>query len=150
MLGGGWQLLPNGLWEFLKTAVLKFLLIFGKNSFHKASVCLRGVETLSGRMPFEHAFFLRGASLKRLEQKCVFWGYIAFEKSTEISIQIEIDRASFRQLHSYFCQILSDTCHSYPFHIFWLNTQSNAIFCASDLGHSSVATTDPIDLAARF
>ena len=49
----------------VKIAVLKNLLIFGEKYLPQSVRLLEGggVETLSGRMPFEHAFFLHGASL---------------------------------------------------------------------------------------
>ena len=49
----------------VKIAVLKNLLIFGKKYLPQSVRLLegRGVETLFGRMPFEHALSLHGASL---------------------------------------------------------------------------------------
>ena len=53
----------------VKIAVLKNLLIFGEKYLPQSVRLLEGggVETLSGRMPFEHAFFLRGASLTAID-----------------------------------------------------------------------------------
>ena len=49
----------------VKIAVLKNLLIFGEKYLPQSASLLegRGVETLFGRMPFEHALSLPGASL---------------------------------------------------------------------------------------
>ena len=49
----------------VKTAVLKNLLIFGEKYLPQSVRLLegQGVETLFGRMPFEHAVSLCGASL---------------------------------------------------------------------------------------
>ena len=52
----------------VKIAVLKNLLIFGEKYLPQSVRLLEGggVETLFGRMPFEHGFSLHGASLSRL------------------------------------------------------------------------------------
>ena len=68
--------MPNGLWQLLvivkisfpivKIAVLKNLLIFDEKYLPQSVRLLEGeggVEMLFGRMPFEHAVFLLGASL---------------------------------------------------------------------------------------
>ena len=56
----------------VKIAVLKNLLIWATITCHKASVCLRGGETLFGRMPFEHAVSLHGASPAPLPVMALF------------------------------------------------------------------------------
>ena len=54
----------------VKIAVLKNLLIFDEKYLPQSVRLLEGggVETLFGRIPFEHRFFLHGASLKSLNQ----------------------------------------------------------------------------------
>ena len=59
----------------VKIAVSKNLPIFGEKYLPQSVRLLEGggVETLSGRIPFEHAYFLRGASLirRRVEVECL-------------------------------------------------------------------------------
>ena len=64
----------------VKIAVVKKLLIFGKNSSHKASVCLRGAEKLFCRIPFEQHFSCAGSSLSSsvMECDCALQGRIQF------------------------------------------------------------------------
>ena len=61
----------------VKIAVLKNLLIFGKKYLPQSVRLLegRGVEMVFGKMPFEHAVSLRGASLSNqylVDNKVVF------------------------------------------------------------------------------
>ena len=60
----------------IKNAVFKNLLIFGKKYLPQSVRLLEGrVEMLFGRMPFEHAVSLRGASLSNqylVDNKVVF------------------------------------------------------------------------------
>merc|ERR1719285_1324188 len=66
----------------VKIAVLKNLLIFGEKYLPQSVRLLEGwgVETLSGRIPFEHGVSLTGASLKSLNLlllKLVFFFFFA-------------------------------------------------------------------------
>ena len=57
----------------VKIAVLKNLLIFGEKYLPQSVRLLEGgVETLFGRMPFEHALSLHGASLKSFDPATCF------------------------------------------------------------------------------
>ena len=73
----------------VKIAVLKNLLIFGEKYLPQSLRLLEGggVETLFGRMPFEHAFSLHGSSLTILNLKsvCDFYLFKFFSLSLTIS-----------------------------------------------------------------
>ena len=92
----------------VKIAVLKNLLIFGEKYLPQSVRLLEGggVETLFGRIPFEHRFFLHGSSLSDLKSgKLTFHGagkpkvcnldcHVFSEQHVtqlEVSVEMELD-----------------------------------------------------------